>query len=340
MVNQYGDSYKFIDNFVIKDNIKIDVNDVIEYYITENHSKVETYLHFNISNAFLSRIIKHYNIKKPRQLSNVHNKKTCLQKYGDATYNNKAKYKETCLKKYGVDNIFKDTVKIQASYIKKFGVSNPNKIPEVREKIKQTCLERYGVDSFSKTETFIDKCKNTNLKHFGTEWGMQCIEVKNKFNFNDIADKAFETKKKNGTTNTSKPQKILMFNLCNIFGEDDIIQEYKEPRYPFHCDFYIKSLDMFIELNLYFTHGYNSKIKQAPHLFDSHNSDDLQLLEDWKIKAQTSKFYENAIIIWTQKDVLKHQTAINNNLNYICIYTIDELDNFIKELKNKYGNKI
>ena len=35
----------------------------------------------------------------------------------------------------------------------------------------------------------------------------------------------------------------------------DVITQYKDDRYPFACDFYIPSLDLFIECNYHWTHG-------------------------------------------------------------------------------------
>ena len=43
--------------------------------------------------------------------------------------------------------------------------------------------------------------------------------------------------------------------MIEIYGADDVKTEYKEERYPYHCDVYIPSKDLFIELNLFFTHG-------------------------------------------------------------------------------------
>lgn len=339
-MNQFGEDYKYNGDITSRNGVSINVNDLIKYYIEENHSKKETIQHFKVNDSFISRMIKHYNIKKPRQLSHIHNMKTCLEKYGDENYNNIEQCKKTCMEKYGVDNVFKDTERIKNSYVDKLGVTNPNKLKSVRDKIESTNLEKYGVKcSFNivDEETGISKKELTCMEKYGGNSPMCSDGVKSKFDFKDIAEKAFETKKKNGTTNTSKPQKQLIEELINIFGDNDVIQEYKEDRYPFHCDAYIKSIGTFVELNLYFTHGYNHITKQPPHLF-SNTSDDLLLLNEWKQKAVTSDFYKNAIDVWTKQDVYKNMVAKHNNLNYVCIYTNLELEKFIKEMKEKYDS--
>ena len=52
---------------------------------------------------------------------------------------------------------------------------------------------------------------------------------------------------------------------------------YKDERYPFNCDFYIGDLDIFIELNLHWTHG------KEP--FDVKNKENLKIVEQWKEKT-------------------------------------------------------
>ena len=60
----------------------------------------------------------------------------------------------------------------------------------------------------------------------------------------------YNTKKKNGTFNTSKPEIELYEFLQYMYPNSVIIKGYRDnARYPFNCDFYIKSIDEFIELN-------------------------------------------------------------------------------------------
>lgn len=68
--------------------------------------------------------------------------------------------------------------------------------------------------------------------------------------YKKISEKAAKTHRKNNSFNNSKPEISLRKILVEIFNENDIITEYSDdPRYPFKCDFYIKSEDLFIELN-------------------------------------------------------------------------------------------
>ena len=47
---------------------------------------------------------------------------------------------------------------------------------------------------------------------------------------------------------------------------------------------------------------------------------DISKLEDWQERAKTSRFYKNAIYVWTNLDVRKQKCAKENNLNYKVIY--------------------
>ena len=71
----------------------------------------------------------------------------------------------------------------------------------------------------------------------------------------EILMKIYKTKTEHNSFNFSKVEEKYFNYLKNKYGEKDIIHQYKDSRYPFYCDFYIKSLDMFIELNLHWSHG-------------------------------------------------------------------------------------
>lgn len=120
-----------------------------------------------------------------------------------------------------------------------------------------------------------------------------------------VKAKEIATKKKNGTLNSSKQEERLHSILKELYPEYTIFREYKEERYPFYCDFYIKDLDVFIELNLHYTHG--------SHPFDPNSAEDQARL------AKYSK-YRYMIDVWTVRDPNKIEAAELNNLRYIRVY--------------------
>ena len=113
--------------------------------------------------------------------------------------------------------------------------------------------------------------------------------------------------------------------LISKYDYDDILPQYMDiDRYPFACDFYIKSLDLFIEINGMWTHG--------GHPFDENNDEDMKKLTIWRTK--NTKFYNQAIYVWTDLDVRKRNIAKKNKLNYIELFSHN-----ISELIIQFENK-
>lgn len=223
------------------------------------------------------------------------NKKSNFIKYGveHAAQSNfiKEKAKQTCLNKYGVDYTFQSVNiknKIKETILKKYGVENVSELPEIREKAKQTTLERYGDEYYCKT------------KHY-------------QINKSKYIKKGFEVRKCNKSCSTSKIEN----KLSDYFIQKSISfkTQYYSDVYPYHCDFYLPDYDLYIEIQGTWAHGF--------HPFDINNKDDINKLNIWKEKSKTSKFYKYSIKVWTNKDVVKRETAKKNNLNYLEIFSID-----------------
>lgn len=140
----------------------------------------------------------------------------------------------------------------------------------------------------------------------------------------DIQEKIWATKKKNKTCNTSKPEEKYYKYLCTIYGPENVIRQYfDKDRYPFHCDFYIKPEDLFIELNLSHFHNFRP--------FNTSNLKDQKDLETLRQKAANhptpeNNQYLNIIKVWTIQDPLKIKTAKENNLNYKVYWLESELE--------------
>lgn len=83
---------------------------------------------------------------------------------------------------------------------------------------------------------------------------------------NKVQQKIIAAKKKNGTVNSSKPEEKSYELLCSHFSKEDVVRQYHSDVYPFNCDFYIKSIDTYIECNYNWTHG--------GHWFDESNEED------------------------------------------------------------------
>lgn len=166
-------------------------------------------------------------------------------------------------------------------------------------------FKKYGVSSWSKTNDFKQMLKENREK---------------------IENKKNDTKRKNHTFNSSKIEEELYLYIKEKFPS--VKRQYKDnERYPWCCDFYIKELDYFIELNGSWTHG--------NHPFDSLSKEDQDRLKEMKTKAVNSKYYNNAIKNWTERDVNKRNKAKENNLNFKEVWSLKEGKEFIDKLYEK-----
>lgn len=149
-----------------------------------------------------------------------------------------AKRRQTKAERFG-DPTYNNAKAAAATKISKYG--NPFNL----EKCKQTWLARYGVPN---------PFKQQNSKTTESQKRLQ----------EEVKAKRLATLKANGTFSTSKQESDALLALKQAFK--DVKTQYKSSKYPFSCDFYIPSKDMYIELNCSWTHG--------PHAFDASNEDD------------------------------------------------------------------
>jgi hypothetical protein len=283
-------------------------------------------------------------------------KETCLKKYGVDSYSKSKEYadklsdmivkqqesvKKTNNEKYGVDYYFQS---------KEYADNLSKAIQKQLESLKKYNNDKYGVDYFSQTPIFKEKLKNTNTEKYGVPCYFQSKEYADNLS-KKVKDlmidetiplqekiailKAEITKQKINLFNETHNTKINISGVSIVelqtyeylltkFQKDDIIPQYfDEERYPFKCDFYIKSKDLFIEINGYWTHG--------GHPFNEDDNNDLDVLNKWKSLDNGKNQYHISIDVWTKKDPKKLKTAQENNLNYLVIYSCD-IDTIRKEI--------
>ena len=250
-------------------------------------------------------------------------KQTKLERYGNSNFVNTEKAKLTCMQKYGVDNPAKTQDvqdKIRATCLERYGTCCSLNSSEAKRKSKETCLEKYNSEYFIQSSDFKEKYKQTCLERYGVEHFSQSIDYKKLLQnrssevWDNINQKKYLTHLKNNSFNISKPEELYYEYLLSIYEEDDIVRQYSSDKYPFSCDFYIKSEDLYIECNYNWTHG--------PHPFNENDKEDQELLEKWKTKSENSNYYKNAIYTWTDLDVRKQKIAKENNLNYQVLYQL------------------
>ena len=93
-------------------------------------------------------------------------------------------------------------IKNKQVFLEKYGVDNPWKSEEVKQKIKETLSLKYGSPTFNNRQ----KAKETNLVRYGVDSYARTNDFKQNYknHLKEYKDKEYKTKKKNHTFNTSK----------------------------------------------------------------------------------------------------------------------------------------
>lgn len=196
----------------------------------------------------------------------------------------------------GLSDEFKDADKkhrkgvMKQGMLDKYGVDNPFKLDEFQQIAAETRKEKYGAEyTLARGSSLGDAARDTFARH---------------------TQKSIASKRQNCTLNTSTVEK-------HVKGFDDFESQYNDDScYPYLCDFYDKDRDLFIEVNASWTHGY--------HWYDVEN--DANICKKWEAKSEDSTYYENALDVFTKRDVEKRECARVNNLNYVTLWDSDGMD--------------
>lgn len=225
------EKYRNINRTKVTDEISKEqfVND----YITNNLAIVEIMEKYNISKNKVLRLIREYDVHKPKELEIASRQRLNIKRYGvkEVLSSKKVrdKIKQTNLEKYGVENVFASKEiknKIKETNLEKYGVENVwSKNSPILEKVKQTNLERYGAENPWSSEIIHDKIKETNLERFGVEYPLQSDEVINTMKKNNLEKYGVESVQQLD----SVKEKIKQTNLERYGAEyglsSDIIKE-------------------------------------------------------------------------------------------------------------------
>lgn len=290
-VRYYCEKYGFKKS-IIKN---IDKFELLKYYVDENNTLINTAKHFNCSIKTICTYCNKYGIDKRPDVSINENDLIEIYINQDRSISEVADFFKcstpTILKFCKIHNIKKEIIKYNIT--------------------KEQLIELYIV-------------RNMTLYECGEYFGISPNIIYNlcdKYGIKKDNDKRFDnilkTRLKNHTINSSKPEKDFYNYLISKYGNENVKTQYKNDQYPFPCDFYICSIDTYVELNLYWGHG--------PKPFDKQDAVCLDILDKWINKSQNSHAYKSAIETWIIRDPLKIKTAKDNNLKYIMYYKNDNL---------------
>ncbi len=164
----------------------------------------------------------------------------------------------------------------------------PEELKKIGNKIKKTYQEKYGVDNISQLPEIKKKKEQTVFKNYG---------VKHQWSSPEIREQIHQKMKDNGGYNhISKPQKRFHKVLIEKFGEQNI--EYSIIVNGWEIDFYISTIDTYIQFDGVYWHGLDRPISEIK-----------------KMESQRDK----AIIKTVKRDRLQKDWFRNNNLRLVRI---------------------
>ena len=243
-----------------------------------------------------------YGVSNPTMLQSVKSKisQTKSERYDNPKYNNIEKMKQTKLAKYG-NKFYTNHDKYISTCRKKYGTDNCLKIPKIRQQCLNTNVKKYGVEYFSQSQAYKDLYQNDEF----------IIQKQ---------QKDYETKKKHNSFNITIPEQKIYQYLIQKYN--DVKRQYKSEKYPFNCDFYIPSIDTYIEYQGFWTHG------KEPYIGSEEQKNILRQLQSKATlmisKGKKNTQYLRAIKVWSKTDPLKREIAKKNNLNWIEFFNMNQ----------------
>ena len=334
-----GISIRSLINSLKKRDIKYTVEDIQNYqiqYIRANYDRNAIVRAYKIIHA------KFDDLRQARRKHQIHVLGCTFGPYanvfkallGETDYNAlkngewKRKQTATMFEKYGKNNYFEKHIDDQKHARDKrnfeYFVRRKTLLTHLGDKqfndrrnqrTRETWLRKYGVTNPLKIKKVALAAAKKRMASMREKYG-----VSNSVEDPVIRNKIFNARTRNHTLNSSLPEDTLYKLLVDHFGKDNVVRQYYDKdRYPFHVDFYIKSRDLFIELN-----GDRGHMN---HWYDENNVTDVQQLLKWsnglKARNRDSKLtsrYAKYIKMWTVTDLEKRNCAKQHKLNYLVFW--------------------
>ena len=161
--------------------------------------------------------------------------------------------------------------KLRSTYQKHYGVDHPMLDPnsDYRQQRNKTMIERYGDVVPTKSEIVKEKTRLTCEKRFGVPYPMMNDIVKTKMieslkqnDLQAIAVRRLETMKRNNSFKKSRPEEKFYQLLIERFGEHDIERNKRPDGTAWPIDFYIKSIDIWLQVDGIYWHGLDGHLDQ------------------------------------------------------------------------------
>ena len=202
----------------------------------------------------------------------------------------------------------------------KYGVENVMQLQKFKEQMYKTNYLKYGCKSSIQNHQVLQKRNHNNLIKYGVENVMQVKDIQKKKNMTEFQRYGYNTI----VHNSISQEEQRCFQQLQLKFPDAIQQYYDEKRYPFYCDMYIPSLDLFIEYQG-FGGGHNNRPYQG-------TEEDKKELQEHQLKAMNGNSMSLRIInVWFNNDIRKRQIAKNNDIRLLEFFSECEFMQWLEE---------
>lgn len=198
------------------------------------------------------------------------------------------------------------------SILEKYG-SSYVETDAFKDKVKNICLEKYGVPSALEAKEVLEKIKKTCVEKYGRETFAGSEEHQSKLDYKEISRKGWITKIKKGNCSKSLPEEKMNSILCEEFGTENVERQVFIIRQ--WVDFYIKSIDVYIQVDGEYWHGLNRPIEV---ISEQKTSQDVKIYRQIQRDEKLNKYMlDNNMRIIRITDVQLKELSAQDILNII-----------------------
>lgn len=152
--------------------------------------------------------------------------------------------------------------KRRATSLKKFGSVSPMQVEEHKKLRRKNNVEKYGVENVIQIAAVKTKRIETFMKRYGVKSALAIPEVYARVNWQEAVRKNHESMKRNNSYRKSKAEDRMHELLVELFGVNDIERQHKPIGTNWPIDFYVKSIDVWIQVDGVYWHGLDRPLEE------------------------------------------------------------------------------
>lgn len=176
--------------------------------------------------------------------------------------------------------------KLRSTFQGRYGVNAASQVPGAEERKRQTCMQRYGVPYVMQHAGVNEKRERTCRDRYGHSTALNTVTAREKNQSPECQRKKHETMRQNGTYGSSLPEERCFLLLCELYGADNVERQVTINKWP--IDFYVKSIDVYVQLDGVYWHGLDRSIEV---IAEHRTKRDAQIHRKWLIDREQNQWF-------------------------------------------------